>query len=49
MRRRIRAVGNWFEARLRVKESVMPTALADALTVEEFGSLVSYLEGMKGK
>jgi putative heme-binding domain-containing protein len=32
-----------------LKESIMPTALADQLTVEEFGSLVSYLEGLKGK
>jgi len=26
----------------------MPTALADPLTIEEFGSLLSYLEQLKG-
>ena len=31
-----------------LKESVMPTSLADTLTVEEVGSLLTYLEQLKG-
>ena len=39
---------NTVARRGELKESIMPTALADQLTVEEFGSLLTYLESMKG-
>ena len=40
---------NGIAGRKELPISMMPAGLANALSIEEFASLLAYLEGMKGK